>query len=131
MNAEYEEQIRNEIKENSPHISPLLDLGTLKEEYKENKFENCFDALYTKYTRVRRLRRDGNCFYRAFLYHLFEHLITSCHKGDESLFKKLSDIVSKSKEELISVGYEELVIGDFYDAFVEAIEGLPKVEKNS
>ena len=105
-------------------------MGLLKEEYKENKFENCFDTLYTKYTRVRRLRRDGNCFYRAFLYQLFEHLITSCHQGDETLYKQISDIVTKSKDELIAGGYEELVIGDFYDAFSEAIAGLPKVEKD-
>ena len=31
---------------------------------------------------------------------------------------------------MIASGYEELVIGDFYDAFSEALAGLPKVEKD-
>lgn len=59
-----------------PHIGALQDLGVLKEEYQANKFENCFDVLYAKYKNVRRMRRDGSCFYRAFLFQLFEHLIT-------------------------------------------------------
>jgi hypothetical protein len=47
----------------------------LKSEYRDNKFELCFDELYTRYTKVRRLRRDGNCFYRAFIFQLFEFFI--------------------------------------------------------
>ena len=49
-NAAYAEEIRREINESMPHISDLMDLGVLKEEYKANKFENCFDVLYAKYT---------------------------------------------------------------------------------
>ena len=68
LNQEYENKLKQEIAESSPHISELLDLSVLKKEYAQNKFENCFDVLYTKYKQVRRLRRDGNCFYRAFLF---------------------------------------------------------------
>ena len=68
LSQEVENQLKREIAESTPYISDLLDLGTLKQEYAHNKFENCFDVLYAKYKRVRRLRRDGNCFYRAFLF---------------------------------------------------------------
>jgi len=67
-NSAYAEQIRKEIAESMPHISDMADLGVLKEEYKENKFENCFNVLYERYKNVRRMRRDGSCFYRAFLF---------------------------------------------------------------
>lgn len=67
-NSAYEAQIRQEINESMPHISELQDLSVLKEEYKANKFENCFDVLYSRFRNVRRMRRDGSCFYRAFLF---------------------------------------------------------------
>ena len=84
-NAAFAEEIRREINESMPHISELTDLGLLKEEYKENKFENCFDVLYGRYRNVRRMRRDGSCFYRAFLFQLFEHCITNTE--DRSLLE--------------------------------------------
>ena len=68
LNFEYENQIRQEVKDNSPHVSELFDLSVLKQEYAENKFENCFEVLYAKYKNVRRMRRDGNCFYRALIF---------------------------------------------------------------
>ena len=45
-NAAYAEEIRREVNESMPHITDLLDLTELKEEYKANKFENCFNVLY-------------------------------------------------------------------------------------
>lgn len=74
-NAAFEEEIRRAVNDSMPHISELLPLAVLKEEYKANKFENCFDVLFARYKSVRRMRRDGSCFYRAFLLQLFEHLI--------------------------------------------------------
>ena len=56
------------MNDSMPHISEMMDLGVLKEEYKANKFELCFDVLYARYRNVRRMRRDGSCFYRSFLF---------------------------------------------------------------
>lgn len=67
-----------------PFITDLMDLSVLREEYRENKFETCFDDLYTRYTKVRRLRRDGNCFYRAFLFQVFEYFIKNCSDSNPS-----------------------------------------------
>jgi ubiquitin thioesterase protein OTUB1 len=69
--------LKQDINNTTPFVSDLLDLAILKAEYSENKFEVCFDALYTRFKQVRRLRRDGNCFYRALLFQLFEHFITT------------------------------------------------------
>jgi len=109
-----------------PHISDLQDLSVLKEEYKENKFENCFDVLYSRYKNVRRMRRDGSCFYRSFLFQLFEHIIEQ--PDDRTLFNKIKQITEASKQDLMTnAGYDEIVIADFYDAFIEALSGLVDV----
>ena len=128
LSNDYEQQLKKEIAESSPYISDLLDLSELKQEYASNKFENCFDFLYQKYTRVRRLRRDGNCFYRAFLFQLFEHLIL---EDDKTYYNKLIEIVEKSKEDLmVNCGYDEVVIEDFYDSLLENLKKLATIPKD-
>ena len=109
-----------------PHISDMLDLAVLKEEYKQNKFENCFDVLNARYTKVRRMRRDGSCFYRAFMLQLFEHCILN--REDRSLYDKVKKITAESKEDLMTnAGYDEIVIEDFFDAFKDAVDKLEDV----
>ena len=126
-NAAYEAEIRREVNESMPHISELLPLENLKEEYKANKFENCFDVLHARYRSVRRMRRDGSCFYRAFLLQLFEHCITNTQ--DRSLLEKIKRITEASKEDLMTnAGYDEIVIDDFFEAFKDAVNGLEAVE---
>ena len=49
LSIDYENKLKQEIIDSTPFISELMDLGVLKEEYRENKFENCFDMLYTRY----------------------------------------------------------------------------------
>ena len=44
-NAAYEEEIRREVNESMPHISDLLPLENLKEEYKANKFEILYPLI--------------------------------------------------------------------------------------
>jgi len=103
-----------------PFVSDLMDLGILKEEYAANKFENCFDFLYNKYKQVRRLRRDGNCFYRAFLFQIFEHFIVS---EDKTQLNKFIEVVEQSKADLMAnAGYDEIAIEDFYDLFLEKVK---------
>lgn len=76
---------------------------------------------------MRRLRRDGNCFYRAFLFQLFEHLILT---DDKTYYNKLVGIVEKSKEDLmVNAGYDEIVIEDFYDALLDTVKKLADVPK--
>lgn len=112
LSNEYENKLRQEINESQPFISDLTDLGVLKEEYRENKFENCFDMLYTRYKHVRRLRRDGNCFYRAFLFQIFENFILS---ADKTQYKQFVELVEASKADLMeNCGYDEIAIDDFY-----------------
>ena len=63
-----------------PFISELHETSLVALEYDDTKFAESFQLLMEDkekggrgYKHIRRLRRDGNCFYRAFLYQLFEH----------------------------------------------------------
>jgi ubiquitin thioesterase protein OTUB1 len=118
-------QLKEEIEKNSPYISDLVDLGVLKEEYRDNKFENCFDDLYKRFTKVRRLRRDGNCFYRAFLFQFFEYFI---HNKESALYASFLANIEKSKKELMDQGYDEMAIEDFYDLFLTEVKKLKTVK---
>ena len=61
-----------------PFISELTAIDIVKAEYRDNfNFEESFIELQKRYSRVRRLRRDGNCFYRAFLFQVFEYFINA------------------------------------------------------
>jgi ubiquitin thioesterase protein OTUB1 len=119
-------EIKKDIEESMPFVSELMDVQILKEEYRENQFEACFDAIKDRYSKVRRMRKDGSCFYRSFLYQMFEYFII--HKEDVEAYNKFTAKVEGSKERLIQNGYEEMAIEDFYDSFIEAVKGLKDVE---
>lgn len=79
MSTDYENELKKAINESMPFISDLQPLNLMQHEYQESKFVTCFEALQQRYTQIRRLRRDGNCFYRAFLLQIFENfVITGC-----------------------------------------------------
>ena len=118
-----------------PFISEVKDIQVVVQEYAESKFAASVIEL-TKdkaeggrgYKHIRRLRRDGNCFYRSFLFQLFEHYALNM-KTHETQYKKLIEIVKESKDDLVkNGGYDEIVIEDFYDCFLEALEKLATLE---
>ena len=55
-----------------------------------------------------RIRRDGNCFYRAFLYSLFESMQTN-----ETLKSKIQNKINNLDDFFKNAGYEAIVIEDF------------------
>ena len=78
LNEDFQNQIQEEIENSMPFISELTAIDIVKAEYRDNfKFEESFLELQKRYSRVRRLRRDGNCFYRAFLFQVFEYFINA------------------------------------------------------
>lgn len=68
--------IHNEIAANQPIISDFLQFEALEVEYAENRgFLLKIPYLTRKYRGFRKVRGDGNCFYRGFLFSLLEQLI--------------------------------------------------------
>ena len=110
--------IENEIKLTQPLTSSRLPISTLLRQYSDhsdsadsnsndsnnndgnsssNSDDNAAAAgfitsskyLATKYTSIRKIRGDGNCYYRAFLYALCEHLLmggngSNCDNSNDS-----------------------------------------------
>jgi hypothetical protein len=67
--------IETEIRENQPLCANRSDIATLKQLYERgSNFINAVDYLESCYAGIRSVRGDGNCYYRAFLYSLCEHL---------------------------------------------------------
>lgn len=116
-----------------------MSLTVVAKEFQDSKFSASFAVLMTEaenggrgYNNVRRLRRDGNCFYRSFLFQLFEHyaLVLAGVKPDPSgnyqvQYKALIERVEASKKDMVdNAGYDEIVIEDFYECFIEELKKL-------
>ena len=114
---DYENNIRKEIELTTPLISDELPISKLTEEYKSNEeYLKSIENISKKYKTYRKVRRDGNCFYRSFIYLLFEHI---CIKNDKILFEKIKQKIIDSKILTKKNGYEWSVVQDFYDIFLK------------
>ena len=118
-----------------PFISELMLTADVLPEYVGTKFEASFSSIITdrKYEHIRRLRRDGNCFYRAFLFQLFEHyaLVLGDAKGGnvEQYKKNYAELVNKIETQAMDDmtkegGYDAIVVEDFQQVFLEQLKKL-------
>jgi hypothetical protein len=113
--VKYENELRNEIEQNSPLVSDKLDIHFLLEEFKDSQFEKSILEITQKYQSIRTVRRDGNCFYRAFLFRLFEQL---SQKKESALYNSVVKVVEESKNLCEKNGYQWMVFEDFYNMFI-------------
>ena len=112
------QQIEDDVKASQPLTSELLPISSLLEHYTDNGggddavgFVRSARYLATKYTSMRKIRGDGNCFYRAFLFSLCEHLLRPLileGKADE--FERLDAFVRGSLKWTTECGYDEFTI---------------------
>jgi len=51
--------------------------------------------------------------------------------NDVELYKKVKEIIIKSKEDLKSVGFEEFVLEDFHEVLIEKIDLAIKEDSNA
>ena len=114
---DYENTLRKEIELTTPLISDELPISKLTEEYKSNEeYLKSIENISKKYKTYRKVRRDGNCFYRSFIYRLFEQ---ACIRNDKVLFEKIKQKIIESKNLTEKNGYEWAVVQDFYEIFLK------------
>ncbi|KAF1329819.1 Ubiquitin thioesterase otubain, partial [Globisporangium splendens] len=111
-----------------PLVSDPMSALCLKAEYAGNANENFLfgiESLAKRYDAMRRVRGDGNCFFRAFIFALCEQLLShdgSTGIGSSSqtarLRARIEETIRASKTELIAVGYSEIAIDAFWETFV-------------
>ncbi|CAK9099281.1 Ubiquitin thioesterase OTUB1 (Deubiquitinating enzyme OTUB1) (OTU domain-containing ubiquitin aldehyde-binding protein 1) (Otubain-1) (hOTU1) (Ubiquitin-specific-processing protease OTUB1) [Durusdinium trenchii] len=96
-------------------VGPRSAVADLKAQYAENPdFLKKVGALVERFEVLRRSRPDGSCFYRAYLFGIFEQLA-----GNKEL---ATAFLARQKEALkfcVEAGYEEVAIEGFYDEFME------------
>lgn len=126
-----QEQINNiqkEIQETQPIVSEPLPLSTLEPEFLQNEiFLLKIQNIKTRYPTFRKIRGDGQCFYRSYLFGIFEKIVS---KKDQNLFDKMHKLVKDSKEYLVKAGFEEYVLEDFQELFLEKLELAIKEDTN-
>ena len=83
--------------------------------------------LARKYQTMRKIRGDGNCFYRAFLFGYLDILVRQHESGDVELVAKsekererIVSIAQNSLMELVEVGYSEFTIETFHEVVVHS-----------
>ncbi|KAI0988449.1 hypothetical protein GJ496_004521 [Pomphorhynchus laevis] len=108
--------------EKLPLFSDKLPISSIVDEnIQDELYHRKMKQLQAKFSYIRQVRRDGNCFYRAFAFRFFERF-----KSDH---KKLTDLKAKAgkyKEKLIDLKYPEISVCDFHDTFVEFIDQVIK-----
>lgn len=100
-----------QISDAIPLVGELEPLSSLEKEYNEDPvYLLKVKDLSSKYKNIRRTRPDGNCFFRAFSYAYLEHLLTN-----KSEYEKFYKIAKNSKEILVSLGFSQFTVEDFYE----------------
>ena len=81
----------------------------------------CISNLYKH---MRRIRGDGNCFYRAFIFSYLEGLLADYESGEDKRItaeierKRITEIIFNSKQELVlRHSYSEIAIESFQEVY--------------
>jgi ubiquitin thioesterase protein OTUB1 len=112
-------------------VGEIISLATLLPEYEHADLPGFIPGikyLQSKYRGFRRIRRDGNCFYRGFLYKYLESLLTSFKEdidGAQEELERFTSLIVASKEDLISIGFSEFSFDFFHEDFIELLGRLP------
>lgn len=103
-----------QISESIPLISGMETISALENEYLDDTvYATKVQDLASKYKSIRRVRPDGNCFFRGFAYAYIEHI--SKNKTEFEEFKKLA---AQSKDKLVQLGFPVFTLEDFHDVII-------------
>lgn len=110
--------IEKEIAESQNLVGSVLTFDNIVEDYakEDSVYRQKFEDLKTRYKNIRKVRGDGNCFFRAFGFGYLEHLLSHVEE-----FERFLDIAQKSKDELVALGFPQFTLEDFHDTFMEIV----------
>nr|CAG4649548.1 EOG090X0AE1 [Scapholeberis mucronata]SVE93777.1 EOG090X0AE1 [Scapholeberis mucronata] len=113
-------QIEKEVAEIHPLVGDKQPLNSLLKEYADDPiYSNKSKQLCEAYTSLRRIRPDGNCFFRGFGFSYFERLLEN-----EEEWKKFQSHVSSTKDQLLAQGFPKFTLEDFFDSFMDVVNRL-------
>jgi ubiquitin thioesterase protein OTUB1 len=139
QSQEIEEQTRQQ-----PLTGTQRPIATLAaEQYKDSpNFLVQLQQLEKSYRYYRPIRGDGNCYYRAFLYSLVEHVLLANDSDNDATIdepqqrqrqqRQRDDILTYFKvtswNNVLAAGYSEMALEIFHDCIVELLENLTTME---
>ncbi|KAA0146434.1 hypothetical protein FNF27_04333 [Cafeteria roenbergensis] len=118
-----EEELRLALIASQPQVGEAEGIDSIAAEYADNEqFRECAVSLGSKlgYTGVRRMRPDGSCFYRGWLWALLRHM-----SQGKAVYERLVGLHAGAVPRLAAAGLEPLVVEDFAAAFGEMLMTLP------
>jgi ubiquitin thioesterase protein OTUB1 len=126
-------EIEQQVKEQQPLTSQRVPLTSLHAQYAENTpFIQGLVALERKYSAMRQVRGDGNCFYRAFLYSIAEQLLLQQHDTTTTTTTKRAAFIETRLDSnwklVLDTGYDELTLEIFYETTRDFIHNLSSAE---
>lgn len=116
---ELAEKLLNQDNSDTPLVSGIQPVEVLIHEYANNRqFSGKVKWLKEKsdFVGIRRLKGDGNCFYRAFG---FAYIYTVLSMDDRPLHHFAKQHLDSTLDILKQAGYDEEVVKDFYEPLTE------------
>lgn len=94
-------------------VSEIQELSNLAKDYEGNAvFSEKIKHLENFYSGFYRVRGDGNCWYRSFLFALFDCV---ARRRDNALALRIENLVMESKDKLVAAGFPEFGLEDFWE----------------
>ncbi|XWS39408.1 hypothetical protein CRYUN_Cryun18bG0052200 [Craigia yunnanensis] len=85
-------------------------------------------VLGEQYAAFRRMRGDGNCFFRSFMFSYLEHILES---QDGIEVDRIKGNVEECRKTLQSLGYADFTFEDFFALFLEQLDSVLQGIENS
>lgn len=102
-----EEAIRKEINSQTPLVGPLEPIELLQDDYKDGNQTFYSKLLQLQDYAIRRVRGDGNCFFRAMAFELIK----------QTKLSMKNDLITKIKNYFVQVGFDKMATEDFIEDF--------------
>eukprot|EP00397_Hematodinium_sp_SG-2012_P047713 GEMP01054379.1.p1 GENE.GEMP01054379.1~~GEMP01054379.1.p1 ORF type:complete len:263 (+),score=41.61 GEMP01054379.1:106-894(+) len=117
-----QDAIRQEASVDHPLMKKREPVGaSLNEQFAENKnFLQKVASIAAKYEFIRRARPDGNCFYRTYLFGLFERLLGMSREERDNFVVFLKN----SLDDVLCQGYERFAVEEMHEDILEEFEKL-------
>jgi len=122
-----QENIAAEIANQSKLVTDLQDFDSLASDFQNDPaFSAKISEIAKNYSKLRRTRPDGNCFFRGFGFRLFEYLLE-----DEKKLEELKTVMNSAKEDMVQLGMPAFTVEDFHDNFMDNLDRLKGEDKMS
>uniref|UniRef100_A0A914HD81 Ubiquitin thioesterase n=1 Tax=Globodera rostochiensis TaxID=31243 RepID=A0A914HD81_GLORO len=120
---QYQQEIEDEVRKTQPLVSSKQEIAHLISEFDEKTSPQYFKKateLGTVYSHIRRIRGDGNCFYRAVL----TAQLGRCFE-DANELKRFGELVKGWRKRLLALGsFPDLTTGDFCDSMDQLVDSM-------